>query len=261
LTDSQFIDVSKEGRVGVVTLRRPEVLNAISGAVADQLAVVLRALAADGDVWAVVVTAAGARAFSVGADLKERAAFSLVDYHANRTQVRALFAAARALPQPSIAAIFGYTLGGGLELALSCDLVVAAEDAVMGLTEARVGLVPAGGGTQLLARRVGIGKAKELIFTGRRVSAREALDIGLVDRVVPSGEAESAARALAQDVCRSSPVAVRAAKRAMDAGLGTPLERGVDLEHGAWSVVIASQDRAEGIAAFNEKRAPRWTNR
>jgi enoyl-CoA hydratase/carnithine racemase len=258
---SSLVGVARRERISVVTLRRPEVMNAISGALADALAGALRAVAVDDDVWAVVLSGAGERAFCSGADLKERASFSLDDYHANRKQMRSMFAAARELPQPSIAAIFGYTFGGGLELALSCDLIVAAADAQMGLTEARVGLLPAGGGTQLLTRRVGTGKAKELVFTGARVSAAEALDLGLVDRVVAPEELAAAAHDLAGEVCQSSPVAVRAAKKAIDGALGIPLAEGIEYEHAAWKVVVASEDRAEGIAAFNDKRAPRWRNR
>ena len=259
--NTRWVRVERRDHVAVVRLERPEAMNAISDALADELRGDLEGVSQDRDVWAVVLSAAGERAFCVGADLKERAGYSLADYHDNRKQMRGMFAAVRHIPAPSIAAVFGHALGGGLELALSCDLIVASEDAQMGLTEARVGLVPAGGGTQLLARRVGLGRAREMIFTGRRVSARAGEQIGLVDRVVLPGEAEEAAIALALEVCTSSPVSLRAAKSALDAGPGMPLEQGIELEHAAWSVVVASEDRVEGIAAFNERRAPRWQNR
>jgi enoyl-CoA hydratase/carnithine racemase len=255
-----LVSLERDGRVAIVTLQRPEVLNAISGALAEELASVLRSLAEDDGAWVVVLTGAPGRAFCVGADLKERAAFSLEDFHRNRVQMRAMFAALRSLPQPAIASIFGYALGGGLELALSCDLVVASEDTELGLTEARVGLLPAGGGTQLLPRLVGTARAKELIFTGARLDARSALELGLVTRIASPAERDEMAMALARDVCRSSPVAVRAAKRALDGALGLSLEEGLALEHAAWSIVIASADRAEGITAFNERRDPRWSN-
>jgi enoyl-CoA hydratase/carnithine racemase len=258
---SRLVSLERDGRIGIVTLERPDALNAISGALADELAGVLRELADDDSVWVVVITGAGERAFCVGADLKERAGFSLADLHRNRVQIRRVFAALRAVPQPTIAAIFGYALGGGFELALSCDLVVAAEGTRLGLTEARVGLLPAGGGTQLLPRLVGPAKAKELIFTAARLDAAEAAALGLVSKVVAPGELRAATLSLASDICRSSPVAVRAAKRAVDGALGLPLGDGLALEHSAWAVVIASADRAEGIAAFNEKRDPRWSNR
>ncbi|MEA2487336.1 MAG: hypothetical protein QOF16_990, partial [Actinomycetota bacterium] len=149
-----LVSIERDGHVATVRLNRPEALNAISGALAEELATVAREVASDNDIWVVILAAAGEKAFCVGADLKERASFSLEDYYANRKQVRGLFEALRAIPQPTIAAVFGFALGGGLELALSCDLIVAAEQTQLGLPEARVGLLPAGGGTQLLTRKL-----------------------------------------------------------------------------------------------------------
>jgi enoyl-CoA hydratase/carnithine racemase len=247
--------------VAVVRLERPDALNAISGAMADEIGDAFRELAADTTIWAVVLTAAGEKAFCVGADLKERAAFTLEDYHSNRKQVRGMFEAMRSTPQPVIAAPFGYALGGGFELVLSCDLVVAAEGTQMGLPEARVGLLPAGGGTQLLARKAGPATAKRVIFMGARLDAAEWTRLGVVSKVVPADDLLSEALALAEEICKSSPVVTRAAKRAIDAGFGVPLEDGIEIEHAAWETVIESEDRAEGIAAFNEKRDPKWRNR
>jgi enoyl-CoA hydratase/carnithine racemase len=258
---SGLVRYEVDGRVATVTLNRPEALNAISGAMADELTAGFRAVAEDDGVWAVVLAAAGEKAFCVGADLKERAGFSLEDFHRNRGQVRGMFEALRAVPQPVIASVFGFALGGGFELALSCDLVVAAEGTKLGLPEARVGLLPAGGGTQLLTRKAGLARAKELIYTGRRFDAAEGRDMGVVQRVVPRPELAAATAALAADVCRSSPVAVRAAKAATDAALGLPIEDGIEVEHRRWETVMSSADRAEGIAAFNEKRDPQWRNR
>jgi enoyl-CoA hydratase/carnithine racemase len=256
-----LVSVERSEHVATVTLQRPAVLNAISGRVADELSSALISLSTDESVWVVVLTGAGDRAFCVGADLKERAAFSPVDFRRNRVQIRRMFAALRGVPQPTVASVFGFALGGGFELALSCDVSVASEDAELGLTEARVGLLPGGGGTQLLARAVGPAKAKELIFTAARLPARAAAELGLVNRVVARSELHAATDALARSICSSSPVAVRAAKRVVDASGGLALVNGLDLEHAAWSLVIASDDRAEGIASFNDKRAPRWTNR
>lgn len=257
----ELVSVRAEERVAVVTLQRPDAMNAISGALAEELAAACRALAGDDGVWVVVLTGAGDRAFCVGADLKERARFSQEDFARNRGQIRELFAAVRELPQPAIASVFGAALGGGLELALSCDLIVAAEGTRLGLPEVRVGLVPGGGGTQLLVRRVGIARAKELTLTGRHLDAIEAERIGLVARVVPSDELADATRELAGELCASSPVAARAAKMAVDQALGLPLERGLEVEHEAWWKAVTSEDRAEGIAAFVERREPRWRNR
>lgn len=256
-----FVERSTEGHVAVVTLSRPDALNAISGQVADELAGTLVQTAADPEVWVVVLAAAGEKAFCVGADLKERNRLDDAGWLRNRVLMRGMFDTLRALPQPTIASVFGFALGGGFELALSCDLIVAAEDAVFGLPEVRVGILPGGGGTQLLARKVGVARAKELIFTGRRITAEETRDMGLVSRVVARDEMERATMELAEDVCRSSPIAVREAKRAIERGTEVPLEQGIELEDLAWRRAVASEDRREGIAAWGEKREPRWQGR
>jgi enoyl-CoA hydratase/carnithine racemase len=256
-----FVELSVAGHVATVRLNRPEALNAISGEVANELAGALLQAGATADAWVVVLTAAGDRAFSVGADLKERNRLDDAGWLRNRILMRGLFDSLRALPQPTIASVFGYALGGGFELALSCDLIVASEDAEFALPEATVGIVPGGGGTQLLARTVGASRAKELIFTGRRISGQEAFDIGLVARAVEREALESSTMELAQEICRSSPVAVREAKRAIDQGTELPLEHGIELEDLAWRRAVASEDRKEGIAAFNEKRDPQWKGR
>jgi enoyl-CoA hydratase/carnithine racemase len=253
--------LNKDGHIAVLKLERPEAMNAISGAMADEIRTRAQYIAGDDEVWAVILAAAGEKAFCVGADLKERAKFSLEDFYENRKQIRGMFEALRDIPQPTIAAVFGFALGGGFELALSCDLIVAEEGTQLGLPEARVGLLPAGGGTQLLTRKLGPARAKEMIFTGKRIEAEEALEWGLVARVVPRGGVPAAASNLAVEVCRSSPVAVRAAKAAIDAALGVSIEDGIELEHQRWERVIASEDRLEGIKAFNEKRDPDWKNR
>jgi enoyl-CoA hydratase/carnithine racemase len=250
-----------DGHVAVVTLSRPEALNAISGHVADELAGALLAAAADPDAWVVVLEADGEKAFCVGADLKERNQLDDAGWLRNRILMRGMFDSLRALPQPTIASAFGFALGGGFELALSCDLIVASEDAVFGLPETGVGIVPGGGGTQLLARKIGLARAKEMVFTGRRISADEALSWGLANRVVPRSELASATAALAAEVCANSPVGVREAKAAIDRGVEVPIQQGIELEDLAWRRAVASDDRREGIAAFNEKRDPRWTGR
>jgi enoyl-CoA hydratase/carnithine racemase len=171
---------------------------------------------------------------------------------------RAAFGGILNLPQPTVAAVHGYALGGGCEFALSCDLTVADETAVFGLPEVTVGLVPGGGGTQLALRKLGPGRALDLILTGRRVDAAEAFQIGLADRLVAPGTARQEAAGLAGQIARNSPVAVRAAKRAIRHGAATGLAAGLDIEDAAWRTAAFSADRKEGIAAFNEKRAPNW---
>jgi enoyl-CoA hydratase/carnithine racemase len=261
VSDRALVSLNRTGHVTTVRLERPEALNAISGALADDLARVLREVSSDTDTWVVVLAAAGEKAFCVGADLKERAGFTIDQFHANRKQIRNLFTTLRAVPQPVIAAVFGFALGGGFELALSCDVIVAAEGTQLGLPEVRVGLLPAAGGTQLLTRRVGTAKAKELMFFGTRFTAEEGKELGLVSRVVPPGDVDAAALAVAEELCKSSPPAVREVKRSVDAGWGLPMDEAVELENDAWTVVIETEDRAEGIAAFNEKRSPVWKNR
>ena len=244
--------------VATVTLDRPEALNAISTGLAVALAAAVEPLATDPAVRAVVLAGAGDRAFSVGADLKERAGFDDHGWFVQREAFRRGFAAVRRCPLPTVAAVFGYALGGGAELALSCDLVVAADDATFGLPEVRLGLVPAGGGTQLLVRRVGRSAAKDLVLTGRRVDAAEALRLGLADRVVPRAELPAAARGLAAEIAGNAPTAVRLAKWAIDLGADLAQEAAMEVEDQAWRRAVLSDDRREGIAAWVEGRDPRW---
>ena len=256
-----LVSTDTSDHIRVIRLERPEAMNAISGAMADELTAAFEDVAKENDVWVVVLAAAGEKAFCVGADLKERSSFTIEDFHRNRQQVRGMFEALREVPQPTIASVFGFALGGGFELALSCDLVIAAKGTKLGLPEARVGLLPAGGGTQLLTRKLGTSRAKELIFRGRRLDAGEAQQLGLVADVVSPEDLHSWTTEVAKDICKSSPVAVRAAKRSIDAALGVPIEQGIEIENDAWKVVIESSDRSEGIAAFNEKRDPNWQNK
>lgn len=259
--DTPLVSLRVEDHIAVVTLQRPESMNAISGALADGLSATLKTVSADENVWVVILAGAGDKAFCVGADLKERAGFSLDDFYRNREQIRSMFEALRKVPQPVIASVFGFALGGGFELALSCDLVIAAEGTQLGLPETRVGLLPAGGGTQLLTRKVGTSRAKELIFRARRIDALDAQQLGIVTDIARRDDLETWTMEVARDICRSSPIAVRESKRSIDAALGSPVEEGIALEHESWKRVIGTEDRAEGIAAFVEKRAPEWKNR
>jgi enoyl-CoA hydratase/carnithine racemase len=246
------------GEIAEVVLDRPDALNALSTAMLHALTEQFAAVRADPRVLAVVLTSAGDRAFCAGADLKERAAMSDAQIFAQRPVFRAAFAALLALPQPLIAAVHGFALGGGCELALNCDVIVADDTAVFGLPEASVGLVPGCGGTQLLARRVGPGRAAELVFTGRQLDAASAEAIGLVDLRYPAGTARDHALTLAGSIAANSPVAVRAAKQAIRNGAGLSLAAALDVEDAAWRTAAASADRREGIAAFAEKRRPSW---
>ena len=257
----ELVTLDIKDHIAVVTLNRAGSLNAISSEMAERIRDAFLGLSDNEDAWVVVLAAAGDKAFCVGADLKERAGFDLDAFYKNREQIRSMFAAIRETPQPVVAAPFGFALGGGFELVLSCDLVIAATGTTLGLPETRVGLLPAGGGTQLLTRKVGVARAKELIFRGRRFDAEEGHRIGLVTEIVGRDELMGRAMDVARDICKSSPVAVREAKRSIDAAMGVPLEQGIEIEDESWEVVIQTQDRAEGIAAFNEKREPDWKNR
>ncbi|CAN5210292.1 enoyl-CoA hydratase-related protein [soil metagenome] len=255
------VEATIDGHVATITLSRPEALNAISGEMADLLAGTLLQAAARADVWVVVLAAAGDNAFCVGADLKERNRLDDSGWLRNRILMRGMFDSLRAVPQPTIASVFGHALGGGFELALSCDLIVASEDAKFGLPEVRVGILPGGGGTQLLARKLGVARAKELVLTARRITAAEAHGMGLVARVVARADLAAATGDLAAEICRGAPVSVRESKRAIDRGFDLPLDDGIEIEDLAWRRTVASEDRREGIAAFNEKRDPDWKGR
>ncbi|MCD0449984.1 enoyl-CoA hydratase-related protein [Actinocorallia sp. API 0066] len=245
------------GAVAEITLDRPEALNALSTKMAEELIRVCGEVAAS-RAHAVVLSAAGAKAFCVGADLKERNGMSDADLLAQRPVFRAAFGAVLGLPQPSVAAVHGFALGGGTELALSCDLVAAEPGAVFGLPEVSIGLVPGGGGTQLMARRVGPARAADLVLTGRKIGFEEAVALGVVDRPAPSGGAREAALETARAIAANSPVATRAAKRALRHGAPLDLAAALDVEDNAWRTAALSADRREGVAAFNERRAPVW---
>ncbi|MFD7710757.1 enoyl-CoA hydratase/isomerase family protein [Streptomyces sp. NPDC059786] len=248
----------RHGYVAELVLDRPKAMNAVSTGLARSVVAACDALAADRDARVVVLTSTHERAFCVGADLKERNSFTDADLMRQRPVTRAAYTGVLELPMPTIAAVHGFALGGGFELALSCDLIVADPTAVVGLPEVSVGVIPGGGGTQLLPRRVGAARAAELIFSARRLEAAEARDLGLVDRLVAAGEDRTEALALAVRIAAHSPVGLRAAKRALRLGQGLDLRAGLEVEDAAWRSVAFSGDRAEGVAAFNEKRKPEW---
>ncbi|MEI2826950.1 MAG: enoyl-CoA hydratase-related protein [Dermatophilaceae bacterium] len=255
------IERHHDGHVAELVLDRPQAMNAVSTAMAEAIATATSALAADPEVRCVVLTSSHPKAFCVGADLKERNGFTDAQLVQQRPVARGAYGGVLALPMPAIAAVDGFALGGGLELALSCDLVILGGDAIVGLPEVSVGVIPGGGGTQLLTRRVGWSRAASLIFTARRLGAAEALDAGVVDEVVPAGGARDRALALAATIAANSPVGLRSAKRAMRLGADVDLASGLEIEDACWRATAFSGDRAEGVAAFAEKRAPQWPGR
>ena len=244
--------------IAELVLDRPEAMNAVSTQMARDLGAACAELCADQDVRVVLVTSTSPKAFCVGADLKERSSFTDADLLAQRLVARAAYSGVLNLPMPSIAVVEGFALGGGLEIALSCDLVIAGSAAVVGLPEVSVGVIPGGGGTQLLTRRIGWSRAAGMIFTARRMSATEAGELGVVDEVVEPGAACDRGLELAAQIAANSPIALRQAKRAMRFGSDVDLATGLEVEDGCWRATAFSADRAEGVAAFVEKRLPHW---
>jgi enoyl-CoA hydratase len=245
--------------VALVTIERPEVLNALDFDLLDQLADELARLDADGACRAIVLTGSGTRAFAAGADIKELAVQTPVSLLVeDRFAVWERIAATR---KPVIAAVRGFALGGGCELAMSCDLIVAGDDARFGQPEINLGVMPGAGGTQRLTRAIGRARAVDLVLTGRTITAHEAEAMGLVTRVVPADETLDAALELAGTIAAKAPVAVLAAKEAVRLAEELPLSAGLRHERRAFFALFASDDQTEGMAAFVEKRRPEWKGR
>lgn len=245
--------------VAVVTLHRPERMNTLGGTMKPDLQAVFGDLARNDDaVRAVVLTGSGDRAFCAGADIKERAGLqqSLPEYHLKQKATHDLFRAIETFEKPVIAAINGVALGGGLELALCADIRIAASHAKLGLPEAKIGALPAAGGTQRLPRLVGLGWAKQLMFTCDHIDAQQALAIGLVTQVTEPGELMPAALAMAARIAGNAPLSVRFIKQAVDRGMQVGIEAGLEYERYAAAIVVSSQDRVEGMKSFVEKRKP-----
>jgi enoyl-CoA hydratase/carnithine racemase len=255
------VSPSPDGSVVTVELNRPEALNAMNTAMGEELLRCFDELHRDRTVRAVVFTGAGTKAFCVGGDLKEREGMTDEVWRAQHVIFET--AAARVLhcPVPVIAAVEGFAMGGGCELAVLSDFVVCGETAVFAVPEVTRGIFPGIGGTQLLPRILGAPMAKEMIFTGRRVDAREAKAIGLVNHVVPAGQARVKALEIAATIADNGPIAVRQAKKAINRGGETDLETGMILAIESYNNTVTTEDRLEGVRAFNEKRKPRFTGK
>ena len=246
-----------EERVALLTVNRPERRNALNATVRAELADALAALRDEREVRVVVLTGAGDRAFVAGADIAEFAERTPLEQRQAMLPPR-IFELVAEFPKPVIAMINGFALGGGCELALACDLRIAAASARLGQPEIRLGLIPGGGGTQRLPRLVGAGRALRLILTGEVIDATEALRLGLVDEVVPDDALRERTLELARAIAEQSPVAVRLAKEAVRAALELPLAAGLAHERELFVTAFGSEDKAEGVAAFLEKRSPVW---
>lgn len=265
LGNLEFVDYAKNGRVATITLRRPEVLNAMNRRMHAELAVVWDDFEADPDLWVGVLTGAGDRAFSVGQDLKE-----LADRESAGAAPPSSFGSAGKpgaprltdrfdITKPLVAQVRGYALGGGFELALACDLIIAAGDAVFGLPEARLGLVAGAGGVFRLARQIPPRIAAGYLLTGRRMTADEAFRLGLVNEVVPPERLAAATQAWVEDVLECAPLATRAAKQAMWRSLDTTLPDAFAERYPCEDLRMHSRDAVEGPRAFAQKRPPVWT--
>ncbi len=255
-----------EDHIAYLTFNRPESMNALNRQMTREIVAACQAMNDDPDVRVAIFSGAGERAFSAGMDLKERAAgepLSPTEARARRLRpvVGQHHRAIAAVDRPTIAAIRGYAVGGGLEVALACDLRVAATDAKLGLMEVRRGIIPGAGGTQRLARLVGKGHALKLALTGEPIGAEEAYRIGLVNEVVPPEELLEAATALAKKIADNAPIATRLVKEAIHKGLDIPLEEGIRLEADLSTLISFTEDAKEGPRAFTEKRPPVWQGR
>jgi len=262
VTEGFPVRVEQRGGVAVWTIDRVDRRNALSRAAVLALGKLAREAADNASIRAIVLTGAGDKVFCAGADLKERRDMTEDDVRAQLGFYRSELAPLDRSPKPVVAAINGLALGGGLELALCCDLRLAASHAELGLPETTLGIVPGAGGTQRLPRLVGEGRAKEMILLGRRVSAAEALAWGLVNRVTPAGESVvDDAIAWIQPIAEGAPIAQAAALAAIDQALDLPLAVGLELERLAYERVLVSEDRREALAAFAEKRKPNFQGR
>ncbi|KPK71159.1 crotonase [candidate division TA06 bacterium SM1_40] len=255
----KHIRVERDGAIAILTIDRQKVLNALNHEVVAELDQSVEELGADSEVRGVVITGAGEKAFVAGADIAEMRDLDRKGAIRLATTGQAVLSKIERLPKPVIAAINGYALGGGCELALACDVRVAAESAKLGQPEVTLGIIPGYGGTQRLSRLVGKGKAKELIFSGSMIDAQEALRIGLVEHVVPREEVLAKAIELAKTMAGQGPLAVAAAKRAIDHGLDISLEEGLRYEADQFGDTFETKDKLEGTSAFLEKRKPSFT--
>lgn len=253
------VTLTWQGVIAIITMARADAANALSRGLVEGLEAAFSTVArTERAPAAIVLTGAGDRAFCAGADLKERLSFTVDDTRRFLGQLGALLDLIAASPSPVIAALNGVALGGGLELALACDLRVAAAGITLALPEVRLGIIPGAGGTQRLSRLVGPGIAKELILTGRRFDAERALALGVVSAVVPRADLLATAVALGNEIAEAAPLSVREAKRAIDAGFALPLAQALSVERAGYEVCLASEDRNEGLRAFADKRKPVW---
>ena len=256
--ETQVVKCLIEGGIALVTIDNPASLNALNAPTLTQLDQVFDQLAGNPEVKGVIITGGGEKSFVAGADINEFLQLTGDTAPGFMARGQRIFDKIEAFDRPVIAAVNGFALGGGNELAMCCDIRIAAENALFGQPEVNLGIIPGYGGTQRLPRLIGPGKAKEIIFADERISAQEALRIGLVQRVVPKGQAVEEAKKLMKKIMSKGPVAIKMAKKAINEGLGMSLRAGLDLEGQCQGVCFGSEDKNEGAKAFLEKRPPQF---
>ena len=259
--DDNILLVEEDAGVMTLTLNRPDVMNSLNFPLLHALRDQVESIRFRSDIRVVIITGSGDRAFCSGADLKERATLTPEQVKEFIFTIRNLFTSIEQLNKAVIAAVNGIALGGGTELALASDIRIASSNASMGLTETRLAIIPGAGGTQRLPRLVGKGKAKELIFTGQRIDAQEALKIGLVNKICEPKDLWDECRKMANMICETGPIAIEQAKYAINYGMETDIHTGLAIESNAYWVCIPTEDRLEGLAAFKEKRKPEYKGR
>ena len=258
---SDFVKVEVEDGIAILTLMRAEAANALSIQMLHEMNEALETIQYDRSVRVVIVTGDGEKAFCAGADLKERNGMSEEQVRQTVALIGKTISHFETLAQPVIAALNGVAFGGGLELALACDIRIASTNVKLGLTETALGIIPGAGGTQRLPRLIGVGKAKELIYTARRLSADEAFTYGIVEHVVAPQELVVKAKALAAEMAKNAPLSLIQAKTAINQGMQTDIATGLQIESLAYSRLLYTEDRLEGLKAFQEKRAPLYSGK
>lgn len=246
----------KEENIAIITFNRPDAMNALNNKTRAEFREAIAAVAADDQIKVLILTGSG-KAFVAGSDIKEFNQTRPYDAH----NIQRLGGLVEKLDKPVIAAVNGFCLGGGNEIAMGCDIIIASEKAKFGQTEINIGIIPGGGGTQRLPRLIGVCRAKELIYTGEIIGAEEAYRLGLVNRVVPADQVMPAAREMAKKIAAKSAAALKLAKTAINRGMQTHLETGLHYEYELYSLALTLEDKAEGVSAFLEKRAPKFVGR
>jgi len=252
----QNVIFEKEENIAVISFNRPEAMNALNNQTRAEFTAAIAEVAADDEIKVLILTGSG-KAFVAGSDIKEFSQTTPYVAH----NIQRLGEMVEKLQKPVIAAVNGFCLGGGCEIAMGCDIVIASEKAKFGQTEINIGIIPGGGGTQRLPRLIGVCKAKELIYTGDIISAEEAFRLGLVNRIVPMDELMPAAKELAKKIATKSTAALKLAKTAINRGMQTNLESGLKYEYELYSLALSLEDKVEGVNAFLEKRAPKFVGR